>query len=167
MLEVGALAEQAVVGVPEGDEGAEQLCERPSHRDVVVRCCRRGCWRPACASWGRRRRGCGPTGGSSGRTFVEGRVQGDLAREDPHVFDGCSPSSPPPGRRASAGLCKLQLEHQVQLGRQELAGLEHPDERGRHQHVLEALRGHGCRHAPGDLPEARDPLVPTPFLRLE
>ena len=34
VLEVGALAEQAG-GVPEGDEGAEQLCEGSCHRDVV------------------------------------------------------------------------------------------------------------------------------------
>ena len=33
VLEIGALAEQ-IVGVPEGDEGAEQFCEGPSHRHV-------------------------------------------------------------------------------------------------------------------------------------
>ena len=33
VLKIGALAEQ-IVGVPEGDEGAEQFCERPSHCHV-------------------------------------------------------------------------------------------------------------------------------------
>ena len=97
--------------------------------------------------------------------FIEGRVQGDLAREDPDVFDGVI-------RRTLAGaqgvgrLTELELEHQVELGRQKLARLEHPDERGSHQDVLEVLRRDGRRRA-ADLPEARDALVCIPFLRLE
>ena len=60
VLKIGALAAQ-IIEVPEGDEGPEQFCEGSSHRDVVGG----GCWRLECASWDRRRRGCGPTGGSS------------------------------------------------------------------------------------------------------
>ena len=82
-----------------------------------------------------------------------------------HVLDGVIRRALA-GAQGVGGFCKLQLEHQVQLGRQELAGLEHPDERGRHQHVLEALRRDGRRRA-GDLPEARGPLVPIPFGRLQ
>ena len=61
------------------------------------------------------------------------------------------------------GLGELQLQDQIQLGRQELPGLKHADERGRHEDVLVVLRGHGRRHQPGELPEAGDALVLIPF----
>ena len=93
------------------------------------------------------------------------RVQGDLAREDPDVLDGVIRRALA-GAQGVRGLGELQLEHQIELRGQELAGLEEADERGRHQHVLEALCGDGRRHA-ADLPEARDPLVSIPFCRLQ
>ena len=71
---------------------------------------------------------------------------------------------PPQGVR---GLGELQLQDQVQLGRQELPGLKHADERGRHEDVLVVLRGDGRRHQPGELPEAGDALVLIPFRGLQ
>ena len=104
VLEVGALAEQAG-GVPEGDEGAEQLGEGPSHRDVV------GGAAGGDAGDLRVHRGIGEDEAAARQqdllvAFVERRVQGDLAREDAYVLDGVI-------RRALAraqgvgGLCKL------------------------------------------------------------
>ena len=163
VLEVGALAEQAG-GVPEGDEGAEQLREGSCHRDVV------GGAAGGDAGDLRVHRGISEDEAAARQedllvAFVQCRVQGDLAGEDAHVLDGVIRRALA-GAQGVGGLCELQLEHQVQLGRQELARLEHPDERGRHQHVLETLRGHGCRRA-GVIPEARDALVPVPFGGLE
>ena len=63
--------------------------------------------------------------------FVQGRVQGDLAREDPHVFDGVVGGALA-GAQGIGRLRKLQLEHQIELRGQELARLEHPNECGRH-----------------------------------
>ena len=93
--------------------------------------------------------------------FVQCRIEGDLAREDSDVFDGVVGGALAGAQRIGS-FCKLQLEHQVELRRQKLARLEHPDERGCHQDVLEALRRDGRRRA-ADLPEARDPLVPVPL----
>ena len=147
VLEVAALPQVGVVDVLEGHEGPQELGEGPRHGDVVG----------------------GRAGGDAGDLrvhgrvgehqapaaekdllvgLVEGRVQGHLARQHTDVLDGV-------------------VRGQIELRRQELAGLEHADERGRHQHVLEALRGHGRRREPGELPEAGDALVLIPFGWLE
>ena len=165
VLEVAALPQVGVVDVPEGHEGPQELGEGPRHGDVVG----------------------GRAGGDAGDLrvhgrvgehqapaaekdllvgLVEGRVQGHLARQHTDVLDGVV-RGPAAGAQGVRGLGELQLQHQIELRRQELAGLEHADERGRHQHVLEALRGHGRRREPGELPEAGDALVLIPFGWLE
>ena len=161
VLEVAALPEVGVVDVPEGHEGAQELGEGPRHGDVVG----------------------GRAGGDAGDLrvhgrvgedqapaaeqdllvgLVEGAVQGHLARQHADVFDRVVRGAAA-GAQGVRGLGELQLQHQVQLGRQELPGLKHADERGRHEHVLVALRGHGRRHEPGELPEAGDALVLVPL----
>ena len=94
--------------------------------------------------------------------LVEGRVQGHLARQHADVFDRVVRGAAA-GAQGVRGLGELELQDQVQLGRQELPGLKHADERGRHEHVLVVLRGHGRRHQPGELPEAGDALVLIPL----
>ena len=158
MLKIGALSE-VVVDVPEGHEGPQQLGEGPRHGDVVG----------------------GRAGGDAGDLRVHGRVgehqapsaekdllvglvEGrHLARQHADVFDRVVRGAAA-GAQGVRGLGELQLQDQVELRRQELPGLKHADERGCHQHVLEALRGHGRRREPGELPEAGDALVLIPFL---
>ena len=128
VLEVAALPE-GVVDVPEGHEGAQELGEGPRHGDVVG----------------------GRAGGDAGDLrvhgrigehqapaaekdllvgLVEGRVQGHLARQHADVFDRVVRGAAA-GAQGVRGLGELQLQDQVQLGRQELPGLKHADERGR------------------------------------
>ena len=157
MFEVAALLQVGVVDVPEGHEGAQELGEGPGHGDVVG----------------------GRAGGDAGDLRVHGRVgehqapsaekdllvglvEGHLACQHADVFDRVVRGAAA-GAQGVRGLGELQLQDQVELGRQELPGLKHADERGCHQHVLEALRGHGRGHEPGELPEAGDALVFVPL----
>ena len=161
VLEVAALPQVGVADVPEGHEGAQELGEGPRHGDVVG----------------------GRAGGDAGDLrvhgrvgeheapsaekdllvgLVEGRVQGHLARQHADVFDRVVRGAAA-GAQGVRGLGELQLQDQVQLGRQELPGLKHADERGRHEHVLVVLRGHGCWHQPGELPEAGDASILVPL----
>ena len=156
VLEVAALPE-VVVDVPEGHEGAQELGEGPRHGDVVG----------------------GRAGGDAGDLRVHGRVgedqapaaeqdllvglverrvQGHLARQHADVFDRVVRGAAA-GAQGVRGLGELQLQDQVQLGGQELPGLKHADERGRHEDVLVVLRGHGRRGESGQFPKAGDALV--------
>ena len=98
--------------------------------------------------------------------LIEGAVQGHLARQHAHVFDRVVRGAAA-GAQGVRGLGELQLQDQVQLGRQELPGLKHADERGRHEHVLVVRRGDGRGHQSRELPEAGDALVLIPFLTFE
>ena len=160
VLEVAALPE-VVVDVPEGHEGPQELGEGPRHGDVVG----------------------GRAGGDAGDLRVHGRVgedqapaaeqdllvglverrvQGHLACQHADVLDAVVRGA---AARAQGvrGLGEFQLQHQVELRRQELPGLKHADERGRHEDVLVVLRGHGRRGESGQFPEAGDTLVLIPF----
>ena len=165
VLEVAALPEVGVVDVPEGHEGAQELGEGPRHGDVVG----------------------GRAGGDAGDLrvhgrvgedqapaaeqdllvgLIEGRVQGHLARQHADIFYAVIGGAAA-GTQGVRRLGELQLQHQVQLGRQELPGLKHADERGRHEDVLVVRRGDGRWHEPGELPEAGDALVLIPLLRFQ
>ena len=164
VLEVAALPE-AVVDVPEGHEGPQELAEGPGHGDVVG----------------------GRAGGDAGDLrvhgrvgedqapaaqqdllvgLVEGRVQGHLARQYADAFDAVIRGAAA-GAQGVRGLGELQLQDQVQLGGQELPGLKHADERGRHEDVLVVLRGHGRRGESGQFPKAGDALVLVPLCGLQ
>ena len=95
--------------------------------------------------------------------LVERTIKGHLARQHADVFDRVVRGAAA-GAQGVCRLGKFELQDQVQLGRQELPGLKHADERGRREDVLVVLRGHGRRHQPGELPEAGDALVLIPFL---
>ena len=160
VLEVGALAE-GVVDVPEGHEGPQQLGEGAGNRDVVCR------GAGGDAGHLRVHRGVGEDQAAARQQnllvgLVEGRVQGHLAGQHSDVLDGVV-RGPAAGAQGICRLRELQLQHQIELWGQEFAGLEHAYERGRHQHILEALRGHGRRREPGELPEAGDALVLIPL----
>ena len=161
VLEVAALPEVGVVDVPEGHEGAQELGEGPRHGDVVG----------------------GRAGGDAGDLrvhgrvgedqapaaeqdllvgLVEGRAQGHLARQHADVLDA-EVRGAAAGAQGVRGIGELQLQDQVQLGRQELPSLKHANERGRHEHVLVVRRGDGRGHQSRELPEAGDTLVLVPF----
>ena len=126
VLKIGALAEQ-IVGVPEGDEGTEQFCEGSSHRHVVGGAAGgdAGDLRVHC---GIRENQAAPREEDFLVAFVQCRIEGDLAREDPDVFDGVVRRALA-GAQGVRGLTKFQFE--IELRRQKLARLEHPDERAR------------------------------------
>ena len=90
--------------------------------------------------------------------LVEGRVQGHLTRQHADVLDAVVRGAAA-GAQGVRGLGELQLQDQVQLGRQELPGLKHADD----EHVLVVRRGDGRRHEPGQLPEAGDASILTPL----
>ena len=101
VLKIGALAEQ-IVGVPEGDEGTEQFCESSSHRHVVGGA--------AGGDAGDLRVHCGIRENQAAPlvAFVQCRIEGDLAREDPDVFDGVIRRTLT-GAQGVRGLTKFQL----------------------------------------------------------
>ena len=94
--------------------------------------------------------------------LVERTIKGDLTGQNSYIFDAVIRGAAA-GAQGVRGLGELQLEDQVQLGRQELPGLKHADECGRHEDVLVVRRGDGRRHQPSELPEAGDALVLIPL----
>ena len=163
VFKIRALAE-GVVDVPEGHERPQQLGEGSGNRDVVCRGAGGDAGDLRVHGW------VGEDQAAARQQdllvgLVEGRVQRHLARQHTNVLDGVVRGALA-GAQGVRGLTKFQFESEIELRREEFARLEHPDERGRHQDVLEALRRDGRRRA-ADLPEARDAPVSVPFLRLE
>ena len=123
VLEVAALPEVGVVDVPEGHENAQELREGPRHGDVV------GGRAGGDAGDLRVHRGVGEDQAPAAEQdllvgLVERRVQGDLARQHADVFDRVIRGTAA-GAQGVCRLGELQLQDQVQLGRQELPGLKH------------------------------------------
>ena len=138
VLEVAALPEVGVIDVPEGHEGPQELGEGPGHGDVV------GGRAGGDAGDLRVHGGVGEDQAPAAEQdlligLVERTIKGHLARQHADVFDRVVRGAAA-GAQGVCRLGKFQLQDQVQLGRQELPGLKHADERGRHEDVLVVLR---------------------------
>ena len=144
MLEVAALPEVGVVDVPEGHEGAQELGEGPRHGDVV------GGRAGGDAGDLRVHGGVGEDQAPAAEQdlligLVERAIKGDLTGQNSYIFDAVIRGAAA-GAQGVCGLGEFQLQDQVQLGGQELPGLKHANERGRHEHVLVVRRGDGRGH---------------------
>ena len=95
-------------------------------------------------------------------------VQSNLARQHTHVLELVVHRAVLPAAHGLRVVRELDLEHQVQLRRQELPAAQEADQRERHEHLLKVVLGQRRREV-GDLVdlEAFVGLVDPVFPRLE
>ena len=98
----------------------------------------------------------------------ESAVQGDLRGKDANVLDAEVNGAVLTPTDGFSRICKLNLENEVQLGRQHLAAAQEPDEGGRHEHLLEVRLGQRLGEASNVVDfKAFVGLVDPPLARLQ
>ena len=163
ILEVGHVVLSRFV---EGHEGAQELRESAGHRDVVARGSRRD--RGLLHVQAREAEDQGPVRQEYALEGLPQRtVQGDLVGQKVHVFDLVRQARAHAGAHGHGGLGKLDLQDQVQLGREHLAAVEHSDQMRRHEHVALLSGLHRQRSAAGIHRQALPLTALSPLVRLQ